>query len=66
MNKPSKANEEVFNRAIEEVAEAAQKLVHSVKTSAPPRDRSEEAIKAKARSAKRFNRPGSSPADQTL
>ena len=58
MNKPSKANEEVFNRAIEEVSAAAQRLVHSVKTSSPPRDRGEEAIKAKARAAKRFDRPG--------
>lgn len=52
--KPSKANEEVFNRAIEEVTAAAGRLVHSLKTSAPPRDRQEEALKAKARSQKRF------------
>jgi hypothetical protein len=54
MNKPSKANEEVFNRAVEEVTAAARRLVHTVKTSAPPRNRDEEAVKAKARSAKRF------------
>ena len=60
MNKPSKANEEVFNQAVEEVTAAAHRLVHSVKTSSPPRDRQEEAAKAKARSAKRFERPGMS------
>jgi hypothetical protein len=54
MNKPSKANEDVFNEAIEEVTEAAQKLIRSLKTSAPPRDREEEARKAKERSMVRF------------
>jgi hypothetical protein len=58
MNKPSKANEEVFNRAIEDVTAAAHQLVHSIKTSAPPRGREEERVKAKARSAKRFPRDG--------
>ena len=52
--RPSKVNEEVFNRAVEEVTAAAGRLVHSLKTSAPPRDRQEEAVKAKARSQKRF------------
>jgi hypothetical protein len=56
MNKPSKANEDVFNKAVEEVTAAANRLVHSVTTSAPPRNRQEEAVKAKARSAKRFDR----------
>jgi hypothetical protein len=52
--KPSKANEQVFAQAVEEVTAAAERLVHSLKTSAPPRDRIEEARKAKERSAKRF------------
>ena len=53
-NKPSKANEEAFDRAIEEVTEAATRLIRSLKTSAPPRDREEEARKAKERSLARF------------
>src|SRR5438876_477250 len=56
--KPSKANEEAFNRAIDRVAAAAHDLLHSLVTNAPRRDRDIEAIKARARSAKRF---GSSP-----
>jgi hypothetical protein len=53
-NKPSKANEEAFDRAIEEVTAAATRLIRSLKTSAPPRDREEEARKAKERSLARF------------
>jgi hypothetical protein len=53
-NKPSKANEETFDRAVEEVTEAASRLIRSLKTSAPPRDREEEARKAKERSLARF------------
>jgi hypothetical protein len=53
-NKPSKANEEIFNRAIDEVTEAATRLIRSLKTAAPPRDREEEARKAKERSLARF------------
>jgi len=53
-NKPSKTNEEVFNRAVEQVAEAAHLLLASLVTNAPPRDRELEAAKAKARSAERF------------
>ena len=53
-NKPSKANEEVFNRAIEEVTAAATRLIRSLKTAAPPRDREDEARKAKERSLARF------------
>jgi hypothetical protein len=53
-NKPSKANEEAFDRAVEEVTEAATRLIRSLKTSAPPRDREEEARKAKERSIARF------------
>ena len=51
---PSKANEEAFNRAVDEVAHAAHHLLESLVTNAPPRHREMEAIKAKARSAKRF------------
>lgn len=52
--KPSKANEEAFNRAIDQVTLAARELLNSLVTNAPPRDRDVEAIKARARSAKRF------------
>jgi hypothetical protein len=52
--RPSRANEEVFNRAIEEVTAAAERLIHSLKTTAPPRNREEEARKARERSVKRF------------
>jgi hypothetical protein len=51
---PSKANEEAFNRAVDEVAHAAHHLLESLVTSVPPRHREIEAMKAKARSAKRF------------
>ena len=53
--KPSKANEVAFNQAVEEVAQAAHKLLESLVTNAPPRDRETEAIKARARSANRFH-----------
>jgi hypothetical protein len=53
-NKPSKANEAVFNAAVEEVTAAARKLVFSLETNAPPKNREEEARKAKERSLKRF------------
>jgi hypothetical protein len=52
--KPSKANEAVFERAIEQVAHAAHGLLDSLETNASPRDRVEEAAKARARSAQRF------------
>jgi len=52
--KPSKANEEAFNRAIDQVAQAAHELLDSLVTTAPPRDREVEAAKARARSAERF------------
>jgi hypothetical protein len=54
--KPSKVNEAVFDAAVEEVTEAARRLISSLVTTAPPRDRGEEARKAKARSAQRFPR----------
>jgi len=52
--KPSKANEEVFNQAVAEVTAAARKLVLNLETHAPPKNREEEAKKAKERSLKRF------------
>lgn len=55
--KPSKANEEAFNRAVEQVAQAAEQLLDSLVTNAPPRDREVEAAKARARSAERFQLP---------
>ena len=54
MNKPSKANEEAFYLAFERVAAAAQEMLTSLVTTAPPRDREIEAIRAKERAAKRF------------
>jgi hypothetical protein len=60
--KPSKTNEAAFNRAVDDVANAAQDLLDSLVTNAPPRDRAVEAMKARARSAKRF---GSAPAVTT-
>lgn len=52
--KPSKANEAAFNNAIDEVAAASARLVRSLETTAPPRNREEEAAKAKARAVARF------------
>jgi hypothetical protein len=56
-NTPSKANEEAFNAAIDEVFDAAKRLIFSLETNAPPRDREIEAAKAKARNAERFGKP---------
>jgi hypothetical protein len=53
-NAPSQANEEVFHQAVDDVAAIARRLVDSLVTQSPPRDRTEEAMKAKARSLKRF------------
>jgi hypothetical protein len=55
--KPSQTNEVAFNTAVEQVALAAHELLHSLVTNAPPRDRENEAIKARARSANRFHSP---------
>jgi hypothetical protein len=52
--KPSKANEAAFNRAVDQVAQAATELLDSLITTAPPRDREVESAKARARSAERF------------
>ncbi len=53
-NKPSKANEEAFQAAIAEVAGISTRLLRSLETTAPPKNREEEAAKAKARAAERF------------
>ena len=53
-NKPSKANEAAFHAAIEEIAAASSRFLNSLETTAPARNREEEAVKAKARSARRF------------
>ena len=52
--RPSRANEAAFDRAVDEVAAAATRLVHSLTTSAPPRNREVEARKAHARAQQRF------------
>jgi hypothetical protein len=54
--KPSKANEAAFDRAVEEVTASARRLIDSLQTNAPPRNREEEAAKAKARAAERYAR----------
>lgn len=56
MNKPSKANEEAFQLAFERVSAAAQEMLNTLSTNAPPRDREVEAQKARERSAIRFGR----------
>jgi hypothetical protein len=53
-NKPSKTNEAAFYSAVEDIARISKRLLASLETAAPPRDREEEADKAKARSALRF------------
>ena len=53
-NKPSKANEAAFNHAVDEVTAAAERLIQSLETKAPPRNREEEMRKARERSQKRF------------
>jgi hypothetical protein len=58
-SKPSRANELAFNRAVDQVAQAAHELLQSLLTNAPPRDREAEASKARARTAERFH-PASS------
>lgn len=52
--KPSRANEAAFERAVEEVAEVSSRLLNQLVTSAPPKDREEEAAKRRARSAQRY------------
>ena len=53
-NKPSKANEASFLNAVDEVADVSTRFLRSLQTNAPPRNREEEAARAKARAAERF------------
>jgi hypothetical protein len=53
-NKPSKANEAAFEKAIEDIAKISSRLLHSLETTATPKNREEEAAKAKARAAERY------------
>ena len=53
-NKPSKTNEAQFEAAVEEVAAISSRLLHALETTAPPKNREEEAAKAKARAVQRF------------
>jgi hypothetical protein len=53
-NKPSKANEGAFLAAVDEVAAVSTRLLHALETNAPPKNREEEAAKARARAAERF------------
>lgn len=57
--RPSKVNEEAFAAAIQDITGIARRLVDTLETSAPPRDREEEAAKAKARAAERFGKVAS-------
>jgi hypothetical protein len=56
LNKPSKANQARFDQAIEAVTAASSRLLHSLETTAAPKNREEEAAKAKARAAERFGK----------
>ena len=53
-SRPSKANEQAFNAAVDAISQAANRLLNSLVTHAPPRDREVEAAKARARTAQRF------------
>ena len=53
-HKPSKTNEAAFQAAISEIAAASSRLIYSLETNAPPKNREDEAIRAKARAAARF------------
>jgi hypothetical protein len=53
-SKPSKANERLFQAAVDEIAGVSARLLHSLETNAPPKNREEEAARAKARAAERF------------
>jgi hypothetical protein len=53
-HKPSKANEAAFSGAVEEIAKVSLRLLESLETNAPPKNREEEAARAKARAAQRF------------
>ena len=52
--KPSRANAEAFERAVDDIARASSQLLHELRTAAPPKNREDEAAKARARAAQRF------------
>lgn len=54
-NKPSKANEAAFQTALEDIVAVSTRFLHALETTAPPKNRDEEAAKAKARAAERFS-----------
>jgi hypothetical protein len=54
MNKPSRANEEAFHRAVDEIAHSTAHLIDALVTNAPPKDREVEAAKRRARAAERY------------
>lgn len=62
--RPSRANAAAFERAVDEVAAAAERLLQSLQTNAPPRDRAVEREKARQRSAQRFGSPPQSDAQR--
>jgi hypothetical protein len=66
MNRPSHANEAIFDRAVDEVTAAAERLISSLTTSAPPRNREVEAQKARERSRQRFGGPDPLPDRQAV
>jgi hypothetical protein len=61
--RPSKANEHAFNGAVEQISQAAHRLLQSLVTHAPPRDRDLEAAKARARTAQRFGAKDQLPSE---
>jgi hypothetical protein len=61
MNRPSRANQEAFDRAVDDVTAVAHQLIQSIETSAPPRNREEERRKAQERSQQRFGSVVQSP-----
>jgi hypothetical protein len=63
--RPSRANQDVFDHAVEDVAAVAAQLIRSLTVAGPPRDRDEEARKARERSRLRFGPPASPPAPST-
>ena len=63
-SKPSRANEAAFNQAVEEVTASARRLVSSLTTSSPPRNREEEARKARERARQRYGEPRAESGEQ--
>jgi len=64
-SKPSRANEAAFDLAVEEVTASARRLIHSLQTSAPPRNRDEEMRKARERSRQRFGQTAAASAAES-